>query len=127
MTDWNQTLAPDVPWETAYAVIEEAVKGFLDTRAADARDLGTTPLIYSICGPKALTATRKRFNQGLRALRTRGLADYVTIDHGPNPFKPGTTCSIYLWHAAQPPSLEERRDAIQLKIDLLQIEKDALK
>lgn len=102
--DWDEILAPSVPWQDAYAIVEREVRAFILATPAGRVSYLTTDEVVSGLYPEQFAkkegvTARKRLYKALAALATKGLADCVTRGE---PRRLGNTKKMirpWLWHA----------------------------
>lgn len=109
--DWNLILAPDVPWQKAYASVEASARAHLIANPCFDAGCSTEELVEALY-PKRFAIgdgilARKRIYKALAALATRGLADCAT--RGPER-NLGHTKNLkvrpWLWHEPTAPNDE---------------------
>jgi hypothetical protein len=108
--DWDKAMAPNVPWQEAYATVERMARAHLEHNPMLDGDLSTADLVDALypeewARGEGVTA-RKRIFKSLAALATRGLAAYChrgperKLAHSAKMVRP------WLWHAPREANVE---------------------
>lgn len=96
----ERELAKDRPWQSAYAYVQECAIDILN-RVPAGQTLDTSTLVKRLYTSQGSYEEHihKRIYQALKALATRGLADYMTL--GPATVIHGKIAHRKMWHASQ--------------------------
>lgn len=96
----ERELAKDKPWQSAYAYVQECAINHLNHLQAS-QTIPTKKLVEALYTSQGSYEEHihKRIYQALKALATRGLADYMTL--GPATVIHGKIAHRKMWHASQ--------------------------
>jgi hypothetical protein len=100
---WNEALAPNVPWQTAYPPVGEAARAYLAAELAPGDLISTNTLVEALypaqfARGEGITA-RRRIYTALAALTKHGLSDCTTKGEPQRMKRTTKYVRPNLWHA----------------------------
>lgn len=133
--EWDVALAPNIPWQNAYALVEKSARlHLLHNPKIDGDTLSTAAFVEIIYAESSMRGdaglyARRRIFKALAALATRGLSDCCTRGPEKHIGRTKRTGRPWFWHAPTAPNAEARApsdtDWLRRATDLLRESLDA--